>query len=332
MAVTGRTNYGGAMGDALRAAAGGNSGSPMAKAIKSKLDIQGQGDGITMRDSTSRGTTAENGGVPTMDSAELYTVDPETEMVKSHLDKYTNMNDPLMKRIAQKGRDEAAGRGLSNSSLGAQSAMGAVLDKAGEWATTDAAAYKDRKTESMRAVTSKYGTDVSADASKYASEMGLAGAKSSALASVRSSELAASAQVRSTKISSAAQVKAAGISANASIRSSQIAAAAQVRAQSIAATSNEKISAAAEANKFIGHQVDMISTVLNNSSQEKIADIRSQDLDKGNKATAYSSNQSAFMTGVANIDQTASGPTQQEQYDRLELVYNTGQTAINAWS
>jgi|TARA_R110000823_G_scaffold192956_1_gene324586 hypothetical protein len=304
----------------------------MAKAIQAKLDIQGQGDGITMRDSTSRGTTAENGGVPTMDSAELYTVDPENEMVKSHLDKYTNMNDPLMKRIAQKGRDETAGRGMSNSSLGAQSAMGAVLDKAGEWATTDAAAYKDRKTESMRAVTSKYGTDVSADASKYASEMGLAGSKSAALASVRSSELAATAQVKSTKISSAAQVKAAGINAAASIASSRISANAQIRAQSIAATSNQKIAAAAEANKLIGHKVNLVSSVLDYTSQQNIAKIRSDDLSKGNKATAYSSNQGAFMTGVANIDQTASGPTQQEQYNRLETVYNSGQNAIKAWS
>ena len=315
---------GGAMGAAIRTQSGnGTAGndSPMANAIRAKLDIADQGNNIVKEDSTTRGTTAENGGVPTVDSAELYTVDESTDMVKSHLDKYTDMNDPLMKRIAQKGRDEAAGRGLSNSSLGAQGAIGQVLDKAGEWATTDANAYNNRKTEALRAVTSKYGTDVSADASKYTADTGLAASKASALASIRSSEIAGSAQVRSSKISAAA-----------SIQSSQISAAAQVKAQSIAATSNEKMAAAAEANKFIGHQVSMVSAVLNNASQEKIAEIRSQDLSKGNKATAYSSNQGAFMTGVANIDQTASGPSQQEQYDRLETIYNTGQAAIDAWS
>ena len=298
-----------------------NGGGAMGAAIRAKLNIQNQGNDITKEDSTSRGTTAENGGVPTVDSSELYTVDESTDMVKSHLDKYTDMNDPLMKRIAQKGRDEAAGRGLSNSSLSAQGAIGQVLDKAGEWATTDANAYNTRKTESLRAVTSKYGTDVSADASKYTADTGLAASKASALASVRSSE-----------ISGAAQVKSAGIAAIASVRSSQISANAQIRAQSIAATSNEKISAAAEANKLIGHQVNLVSSVLDYKSQQSIAKIRSEDLSKGNKATAYSSNQGAFMTGVANIDQTASGPTQQEQYDRLELVYNTGNTAIDAWS
>jgi len=258
---------------------------------------------------------------PTVGDSELYTVDKDNETVFGLVNQYSDKNNAVMQREAQKGIDMAAARGLTNSSIASGNAIGKVLDKTTEWATADSATNNARKTESLRAATSKYGTDVSADASKYGSDKQLEG-----------TQYGADKQLEGTKVSADAHIQAAGISAAASVESSRISAAAQVKAQSIAATSNEKISAASEANKLIGHQVDLVSVVLSNASQEKIATIRSKDLTSGNKATAYSSNQASFLTGVANIDQTASGPSQQEQYDRLENVYNTGNAAIDAWS
>ena len=275
-------------------------------------------------------TTEANGGVPTVDSAELYTVN-DNETVAGNLDKYTDFDTGLNKRIAQKARDESAGRGLSNSSLSVQGAMGAVLDSAGGFATTDANTYANRKTESLRAATSKYGTDVSAEASKYSSDKQLEGTQISADAQRYSSDN----QLAGTKINSAAQVTAAGISANATITAAGISSSAQVSAARIGATSREKIAASQEATKMVGIQVGLVSDILSNQSQEKIR-TEQKNADymlaaRNGKRSAKTTSQNAFMTGIANIDQTASPASQQEAYDRLDNQHQNNLAAIDAW-
>ena len=255
----------------------------------------------------------------------------DNETVAGNLDKYTDFNTGLNKRIAQKARDESAGRGLSNSSLSAQGAMGAVLDSAGGFATTDANTHANRKTESLRAATSKYGTDVSAEASKYSSDKQLEGTQISADAQRYSSDN----QLMGTRISASAQVSSARISADATVSAAGINSSAQVAAAKIGATSREKVSAAQEATKITGIQVDLVSTLLNNKSQEKIR-TEQKNADymlaaRNGKRSAKTTSQNAFMTGIANIDQTASPASQQEAYDRLDNQHQANLKAIDAW-
>jgi hypothetical protein len=318
------------MSKSSQSSAGGAAGNMQRRGGPATEDAIRQTQGSPVQKMAEQSTTEANGGVPTVDSSELYTVE-DNETVAGNLDKYTDFNTGLNKRIAQKARDESAGRGLSNSSLSAQGAMGAVLDSAGGFATTDAAAYGNRKTESLRAVTSKYGTDVSADASKYSSDKQLEGTQISADAQKYSSDN----QLAGTKLSSAAQVKAAGISANAQVTSAGISASAQTAAAKIGATSREKVAASQEATKNTALQVDLVKTVLNNKSQESIAR-QQKDADymlaaRNGKRSAKTTSQNAFMTGIANIDQTASPESQQEAYDRLDAQHTSNLKAIDAW-
>lgn len=101
------------------------------------------------------------------EDSELYTVDKTTDTVRGQLDNYTDFGSPLMKRISAQGQTVANRRGLTNSSIAAQGAMGNVLDKAGEWATRDAGFYNERKTETLRSKTALESSDIGAAASRY---------------------------------------------------------------------------------------------------------------------------------------------------------------------
>jgi len=253
-------------------------------------------------------------GAPTVDDSELYTVDKENETVYGLVDQYSDKNNAVMKREAQKGIDMAASRGLTNSSIASGNAIGKVLDKTTEWATADSASNNARKTESLRAATSKYGTDVSAEASKYSSDQ----------------------QLEGTKIQSAAQIKATQISAAAQVQSSSISANAQVQVAGVNATSAEKISASQEATKQLGFKVDLALANLDAASAVQVEQVKGQYLAASNgqtgSMTASTQNQMAYLTAIGNIDQTASPTTQQEQMDRIETAYANNNTAIATWS
>ena len=138
-----------------------------------------------------------------------------------------------------------------------------------------------------------------------------------------------------TRISASAQVSSARISADATVSAAGINSSAQVAAAKIGATSREKVSAAQEATKITGIQVDLVSTLLNNKSQEKIR-TEQKNADymlaaRNGKRSAKTTSQNAFMTGIANIDQTASPASQQEAYDRLDNQHQANLKAIDAW-
>ena len=99
--------------------------------------------------------------------SELYTVDKATDTVRGQLDNYTDTSTPLMQRYAMQGRQEAAARGLTNSTIAVQGGMANVLDKAGEFATTDAAAYNNRKTETVKSQTHLDVVDKQSAAQRY---------------------------------------------------------------------------------------------------------------------------------------------------------------------
>ena len=160
---------------------------------------------ITQANQATQSSPIENmsaSAKPTVDSTELYTMDSETESVHGLVNAYADPNSAILKREAQKGRDMASARGLTNSTIASGNAIGAVLDKTTEWAKADAQHANDRKTASLQSVTNQYGTDVSAAASNYASDNNLAGTKyasdSSSAASKYSTDAASASNIYST--------------------------------------------------------------------------------------------------------------------------------------
>ena len=246
-----------------------------------------------------------------------------------------------MKRIANKGRANAAARGLTNSSIASQGAIGAVLDKSGEWATADAAAYNARKSEALKAAVNKYGTDEGAKAQKYSDDSSAAsakygddkrleGTKIDAASRIDSSKIQAAASVESSRIGAAAQVSSAGIQANATISAAATAAASREY------VANKQL----EGDRF-RVQAQENTANLDRAAREDLA----QNTIEANKARdtkaferggvartedAVTGARSEFQRGVANINQEASGKTQQEQYDRLVNSRDTTIDAINA--
>jgi len=109
--------------------------------------------------------------------SELYTVDKANETSAGLVDQYTSKDNSILRREAQKGRDMAGARGLTNSSIASGNAIGKVLDKSTEWAVNDSQLNANRKTENLRSATSRYGTDVSAAASRYGSDQQLLGTR-----------------------------------------------------------------------------------------------------------------------------------------------------------
>ena len=270
---------------------------------------------------------------PTVDSSELYTVEAN-ETVAGNLDKYTNFETPLMKRIAQQGIDQAASRGLTNSSIASGNAMGKVLDKAGEWATTDSAAYANRKTEALRSATSKYGTDQSVEASKYGADKDLEGSKYSSDSSKEASMYSSDKGLEGQKYSSDQQLAGTKISANATVAAANASARARVSAASIGASSNEKIEASRA--ETAENQIKSQEVLRNMDASDRIK--AAEVLASTNRAAAGKNAQNAARTSagngysaaVANINLESSAASQKEQLARINASYDIEIDAIEA--
>lgn len=267
---------------------------------------------------------------PTVNSSELYTVDKKTDTVAGQLENYTNMQTPLMKRIAEQGRAQAKSRGLGNSTIAGQGAIGKVLDKSGEWATTDAGHYNNRKTESLRAATSKYGTDESVKSAAYTADKGLEGQKYSSDQQLKGQKYTADKGLQGDLARASAAVSSASISASG-----------QMGAAAIAAKSRENVAAKELESSNNRLRADVAMRTLDRASNEdmnraridgsKAAATRAHTRDGvTRRESAATDTYNTFQNGVANIDQTASKGTQQEQYSRLILSRDTTLDAIGA--
>ena len=203
-----------------------------------------------------------------------------------------------MKRIAQQGKDNAQSRGLTNSSIAAQGAMGNVLDKAGEWATTDAGIYNNRKTTNVQAATTKYGTDQQ---------------RASAL---ETTKIDAKARVDAASISAAGQMGAASINASASMANAKL----QYKSNEL-----DRAHEATQAQAKFRRDKVMANIGYDHENYQKSLD-RDLQADKFN-ATSTNSAWESFNVGVANIDINASPESQRNQFDRLEQLRTARITA-----
>ena len=174
------------------------------------------------------------------------------------------------------------------------------------------------------AASNKYSTDAQSVSSKYSSDKQHSASVASSNATITAAGLSAGATKYAAGRSSNATVTAAGLSANATTTAAATRAAADERIQ---AQRNQL-----EASRL---QADINSKNLDRASQEKIStmnkDANMFNSHHGNIKTALTSNMNNFQAGVAAIDQSASPATQQEQFNRLDAIYTSNQTAIESW-
>jgi hypothetical protein len=236
--------------------------------------------------STAGGTAGSTAGVSPIQglagSSELYRVNPATDTVAGQLDNvYANTNSPLMKRYAAQGKAEAQSRGLTNSSLAIQGGMANVLDKAGQFATTDSGYYNDRKTETLRSDTAIKTTQIGADASKYSADKGLEG------------------QLGSAYIGAATDIKVSGMNNAAAKDRLLIDGASQREIAAADLASRERIAALDSTTQLSMRNLDIAASDRRFTSEQT--------------AIIYSDT----ATGINAIDQTASAGTQNAQAQRI---------------
>lgn len=234
------------------------------------------------------------GKQPDINDSELYTVNKETDTVQGQLDGYLDRDNAILKREAQKGRDMATARGLTNSTIASGNAIGKVLDKATEWATTDAGIYERRKTNNQQSAQSTFEANLASETS-----------------------------IKTNAASNAAQIASAGIQANATIQSTKIQ----------ANQSDKESIRASQDNQNRLDSAELIAG-LDNASREKVeqanrdADYWSKN--SQDKRQGAINAHSVYTQGIAAIDLTASKTSQQTQFDRLTKAYETQLDAVEA--
>ena len=263
--------------------------------------------------------------VPNIDSSELYTVDKATETVAGQLEQYSDFNTPLMKRYAQQGQEKASQRGLTNSSIAAGSGMAKVLDKAGEFATTDAGIYNARKNENMRTATQRYTTDETVKSNKYSSDKQFEGTQYSSDSSAEASKYSSDKQLQGQVYASDQQLAGSRVQAAATVQAAASRSRAQIEAAGINATSNELIQASRAEVDLANIKTTALTATLDRESKFALEGVRAANErakeGRGAYNNAMQSAGNGFSAGVANIDITASLASQQEQFNKLHKVY-----------
>ena len=308
-----------------------------AKAYADRMGNSGAGGPELQGPSTSGSPIQKVAGssdVPSIDSSELYTVDKATETVAGQLENYSDFDSPLMKRYAQQGQAKAASRGLTNSSIAAGAGMAQVLDKAGEFATTDAAAYNARKNENMRTVTQRYTTDQTVEASKYGADKSLEGTKYSSDSSAGASKYGADQQLAGQKYSSDKQLQGAQVSAVATVAAAALRSKATLESANINASSNEKIQAAKGEVDMARIEADKVMRVQDNEQRVEAAKVLATTnraaAQKSTKNNAIQSAGNGYSAAVANINIESSAASQKEQLKRIQATYDAEISAIDS--
>ena len=243
--------------------------------------------------------------------SELYSVDRSTDTVAGQLENYTDTSSPLMQRYAMQGRKEAVGRGLTNSTIAVQGGMANVLDKSGEFATTDAGFYNDRKTETVRSKTQLDVTDKQAASQRYSTDK----------------------QAASQKYMSDSQLKAAGISAQTQRDVARMNNVAQAERVGMETESRERVAEAEQAGLASRLDKELAGkaylNINDNETRLKIAEAEDAFRQTELTTTTLNSMYSDVSNSIAGIDTKASSRSQQEQLDRIMAGFTSRLTALS---
>ena len=201
--------------------------------------------------------------------------------------------------------------------------------------STDASTASNKYNTDASTASNKYNTDATSASSKYSSDQQLAGSKYSADSTSASNRYNTDASSASSKYSADQQLAGSMYSSNATVSAAQLSASATMSAASTRAAADERIQAQRNQLEAQRMQADINSRNLDRASQEKISTMNKDanvfNSHHGNIKSALTSNMNNFQAGVAAIDQSASPATQQEQFNRLDAIYTSNQTAIESW-
>lgn len=253
-------------------------------------------------------------------------VNEATDTVYGQLQKHTDFESPVMKRVAQQAKDAATSRGLGNTTIAGQAATAAVIDKAGTYATKDAEIYSARRSANQQA-------DVQLESTTLANKANIEQtnltndnrlqvqdkANEGALSQIASkgaidSELAAADRVSKEGIAAADRVgQQERLDAELGSLESRTAADNEVKLQEAFAKINS--------SEMLGF--------LDNNTKLSIAKIQQDTELLRNNNESIQQAWTNYQTGLAGIDTNASSASQQTQAKRLEGSFKARMEFLN---
>ena len=252
------------------------------------------------------GQSGSQSGSSAYQSEIFQSVNPDTDTVLGQLQKHTDFSSPVMQRVAQQARDAAAGRGLSNSTIATGNAMGAVVDKAGEFATTDAQIYADRKTQNQQAAThlqaTKMGNDTAIATANISADAQRDTARIQQQTTLTAQQMDNDNRLRLQSVTDAAAMARLNVDNSSKETIAQLQIEAQARDAELDRQSRERQTQISADNQYLITQL-----------QQDAQDAR-QVSDQTNDIWRD------YNQGVMNIDLNASAASQKEQLQRLNDV------------
>lgn len=231
----------------------------------------------------------------------------DTDTVAGQLKTHTDFKSPVMQRVAQQAKEAASGRGLGNTTIAQRAATGAVIDKAGEFATKDAELYANRRTENQRAAYSLESTAMGNAAS-------LVAGREKNVNNLEGQALANKGQLDNTILANASRERTA--------EAERISG--DWRAQLTSDTSKD-VAAQDNQTKLHQTQIDTASrgsiAQLDNATKITLAREEEQRLRDNVGDTSLDAAWANYQTALSNIDANAKATSQVTQANRIKASF-----------
>lgn len=231
-------------------------------------------------------------------------INESTDTVYGQLQKHTSQDNPLLQRVAMKANEKSAERGLTNSSIAIGNAQGAVIDRAGDFAKTDAEIYSRRKDQNQQA-------DVHLENARMGNETTLT-----------QQQMSSDAQLANTNLQIASTEKLAGERQTFEGQSlaKELASKENIAGMQIQATANE--GALERQNRQFLEQ-------MGNDSAAQIAQLKEDSQDFRQRYDAGNNAWNNLQQGIAQINPEASAESQRTMFNRLQESFRSRMTFLN---
>jgi hypothetical protein len=231
-------------------------------------------------------------------------INESTDTVYGQLQKHTSQDNPLLQRVAMKANEKSAERGLTNSSIAIGNAQGAVIDRAGDFAKTDAEIYSRRKDQNQQA------------------DVHLENARMGNATTLTQQQMSNDAQLRNTNLQITSTEKLAGERQTFEGESlaKELASKENIAGMNIQATAQQ--SALERQNRQFLEQ-------MGNDSAARIAQLKEDSQDFRQRYDAGASAWDNLQQGISQINPAANAASQRTQFNRLQESFRSRMTFLN---
>jgi len=231
-------------------------------------------------------------------------INESTDTVYGQLQKHTSQDNPLLQRVAMKANEKSAERGLTNSSIAIGNAQGAVIDRAGDFAKTDAEIYSRRKDQNQQA------------------DVHLENARMGNATTLTQQQMSTDAQLANTNLQLNSQEKLAAERQvfEGNSLTQELASKENVAGMQIEATAQQ--SALERQNRQFLEQ-------MGNDSAAQIAQLSQDSQDFRQRYDAGNSAWNNLQQGIAQIDPNATSASQNTQFKRLQESFKARMAFLN---